>query len=310
MPKNFHPWYYSGLAFSCRQCGRCCAGPEEGYVWVNTQECHAIAEYLNLSPDQVKEKYMRRVGLRYSLREKETGKDCVFLSRTEDNKSLCEIYPVRPLQCRTWPFWTDNLRSQRDWEEISRSCPGLDRDQWYSYDRIEAIRAGNSDLHIPDATLPQAVWNWIRTNLGKSAYLAAVEQLYQIIDQHLSGAESDCSVCGRCCRFDQFDHRLYVTTLEMLYLVHGIEKLNLTVPKISDSRCPFQKDNQCTLRTLRPSGCRIFFCRGLDKNYQHELTEEILRQLRRFHMDFNAVYYYADLLDWLDGYHRYGIRQS
>ena len=38
------------------------------------------------------------------------------------------IYPVRPTQCRTWPFWEDNLKSPQAWKNASergRGCPGM-----------------------------------------------------------------------------------------------------------------------------------------------------------------------------------------
>ena len=36
--------------------------------------------------------------------------DCVFLKEDpERGRKTCSIYPVRPLQCRTWPFWPENL---------------------------------------------------------------------------------------------------------------------------------------------------------------------------------------------------------
>jgi uncharacterized protein len=308
-------WYQSGLAFSCRKCGRCCAGPEEGYVWVTERELAAIADYLQLSPEETREKYLRREGARYSLIEKEIGKDCIFLNRTEEGYR-CAIYPVRPLQCRTWPFWKENLRTEKQWREIGVVCPGVDQDQWYAADRIEAIREGDSERHVPDMDLAEAAWRWIEAGRNKKAYLAAVEQLYAIVDQHLAGAESDCEACGQCCQFEKFNHRLFVTSLEMLYLIQGVEKLGLEVKEslkcVGQSstlqfRCPFQKGNQCVARAFRPTGCRIFFCRGLDKNYQHELAEETLRQLRQFHQQFKAVYYYADLADWLTGYHRYHV---
>ena len=46
---------------------------------------------------------------------------CPFLG--EDNR--CGIYPVRPKQCATWPFWEENLK-QEAWEgSIKDCCPGI-----------------------------------------------------------------------------------------------------------------------------------------------------------------------------------------
>ena len=73
------PWYISGLAFECTGCGRCCAGPEEGYVWLTDKEVVAIAEFLNITETEMRDRYVRRVNERLSLREKKPSRDCVFL---------------------------------------------------------------------------------------------------------------------------------------------------------------------------------------------------------------------------------------
>jgi len=79
------------------------------------------------------------VGVRYSLVEKPGG-DCVFLKR-EAGKATCSIYPVRPLQCRTWPFWTENLRSESAWESRhERVCPGMNNGQHHDLVQIETAR--------------------------------------------------------------------------------------------------------------------------------------------------------------------------
>ena len=53
------------------------------------------------------------------------GFDCIFLKRDKEGKSLCSIYPVRPTQCRTWPFWPENLKTPRHWARAAKNCPGM-----------------------------------------------------------------------------------------------------------------------------------------------------------------------------------------
>jgi len=50
------------------------------------------------------------------------------------------IYPVRPTQCRTWPFWAGNLRSPADWNEAARRCPGINHGRVYDIEQIERLR--------------------------------------------------------------------------------------------------------------------------------------------------------------------------
>ena len=127
-----------GLSFSCTLCGNCCSG-EPGYVWATKEEVAAIAKFLGRNDGKLDEKHLRRVGLHYSLTEKPDG-DCIFLKR-ENGKATCPIYPVRPLQCRTWPFWNENLRSEQSWNATHDSvCPGMNKGPHHTLVQIETIR--------------------------------------------------------------------------------------------------------------------------------------------------------------------------
>ena len=134
-------WYQDGLKFTCTQCGNCCSGAP-GYVWITTEDRQKIAAFLGLPGGDLNEHFMRRVGVRYSLTEKPGG-DCVFL-REMDGKRICGVYPVRPRQCRTWPFWTNNLRSPETWDKASRDCPGMNHGRHYGFVAIEDVRVSNS----------------------------------------------------------------------------------------------------------------------------------------------------------------------
>lgn len=119
------PWYRHGLNFKCTECGQCCSG-SPGYTWVTEAEITAIAQHLNLAIDEFSKKYLRYVDGRYALLEKRSGPDnydCIFL---KDKK--CQIYTARPTQCRTFPWWTQNLASKEDWEEAARHCEGISLD--------------------------------------------------------------------------------------------------------------------------------------------------------------------------------------
>ena len=131
------PWYREGLSFSCTRCGDCCTGAP-GYVWVEREEIEELAKFLELSPEKFGERYLRKVGRRYSLVEKPGG-DCVFFD------SGCTVYPARPVQCRTFPFWRSHLKSQRAWDEIAGECPGIGQCKFYAAADIEIIRRGKAD---------------------------------------------------------------------------------------------------------------------------------------------------------------------
>ena len=115
-------WYAGGLRFQCTQCGDCCSGGE-GYVWVNQEEIDAMASRVGMTPVDFEERYVKRVGVRRSLKER-AGGDCVLL---DEKTRACTAYEQRPRQCRTWPFWDSNLRSPEAWAEAAEACPGCNK---------------------------------------------------------------------------------------------------------------------------------------------------------------------------------------
>ncbi len=137
MGSNTSKWYREGLCFACAECGNCCTGPP-GYVWVCQEEVKLISQYIGRSDGRLADDQLRQVGCRYSLTELPNG-DCVFLERMPNGQRICQVYPVRPLQCRTWPFWTSNLESQRSWIQAGRTCPGINAGQPYTLEQIEQI---------------------------------------------------------------------------------------------------------------------------------------------------------------------------
>ncbi|UCG31776.1 MAG: YkgJ family cysteine cluster protein [Phycisphaerales bacterium] len=135
-------WYADGLRFECTQCGNCCSGAP-GYVWVTRQKIDGIAAFLDKDTGWLGKKHLRRVGLRFSLTEKPGG-DCIFLIR-ENGKTRCQIHPVRPVQCQTWPFWSENLRSRANWEAAAKNCPGMNRGKLHPPAVIDKCRRGKPD---------------------------------------------------------------------------------------------------------------------------------------------------------------------
>lgn len=68
--------------------------------------------------------YIRQKDNKYALIEKGTyPHDCIFL---KDKK--CQIYGARPKQCRTFPWWIHNLKTQESWKEAAKECEGIRED--------------------------------------------------------------------------------------------------------------------------------------------------------------------------------------
>lgn len=129
------PWYRGGLPFSCTQCGKCCTG-SPGYVWISDEEIAQMAEFLKLTIADFKRLYARRVGQRFALVERKSkNHSCVFY---ENQK--CQVYAARPLQCRAYPFWQENLLSESNWKQTAEECEGIHADApLISYETIEKL---------------------------------------------------------------------------------------------------------------------------------------------------------------------------
>lgn len=132
-------WYANGLYFECVQCGRCCSGPAAGYIWVTRPEIQIIADFLKMTAKELRHKFLKRVGFRTSIIEQPATRDCAFLQSVGGEKR-CVIYPVRPSQCRLWPFWPDNLAAPDGWCKAAERCPGINLGRFYSYDEIQRIK--------------------------------------------------------------------------------------------------------------------------------------------------------------------------
>ena len=114
---------YQFDASACASCGgHCCTG-ESGYIWVKYQEIEAISKFLELSIEDFATIHLKKIKHRYSLIERKRDEQddyaCIFF---DDNKQSCSIYPVRPLQCRTFPFW-EQFKS--DTETVKKECLGV-----------------------------------------------------------------------------------------------------------------------------------------------------------------------------------------
>jgi len=106
---------------------------------VTKPEIEIIADFLKLTVGRLRQEYLRRVGLRTTIIEHQTTKDCIFLQNCAGQRR-CAIYSVRPSQCRSWPFWPSNLSSANTWSEAAQKCPGINRGRFYSFEEIEQIK--------------------------------------------------------------------------------------------------------------------------------------------------------------------------
>jgi len=123
------PWYREGLCFECQRCGACCTG-DPGYVYFQRGEAEAVAKHLGMRVTEFRRRYMRKDGGRLSVREEADGR-CVFF---EEGK--CRIYRLRPVQCRTFPFWKWNVAKKENWDIVAGECPGVGKGRRFTLAEI------------------------------------------------------------------------------------------------------------------------------------------------------------------------------
>lgn len=121
-------FFEQGIYFKCQKCGLCCSGTP-GVIRVTLEEISQISDYIKISSDELLRSYLYPYQNRYSIREREDGA-CYFY------ENGCRIYPVRPVQCKTYPFWFNNLRSEKNWQKAIKACPGIGKGVLYSKEQI------------------------------------------------------------------------------------------------------------------------------------------------------------------------------
>jgi Fe-S-cluster containining protein len=123
----------------------------------------------------------------------------------------------------------------------------------------------------------------------------AVLRVYRDLQQDVDARQPLCAASGRCCNFDRYGHRLYVTTMELAMFVHQLAEINGTVPEITHpATCPLQQRKLCSVHAIRPFGCRIFFCDPTATQWQNEQYEQFHARLKRLHDELNVPYFYVE----------------
>ena len=131
-----------------------------------------------------------------------------------------------------------------------------------------------------------------------------VVDLYAEADAAVAAAGPKCDASGRCCRFKEYGHTLFVSNLEAEVL---LESAPTYAQPVSGDYCPFQDGNLCTAREPRPLGCRVYFC---DPSYQEmskQITEKYLRRLKDLADEQGLAWRYAPLHYYLNEADRGGV---
>lgn len=149
---------------------------------------------------------------------------------------------------------------------------------------------------------------------------SAIRQLYFELDREIAELRPTCWRSGRCCRFEAFGHRLYVTGLEVGWFLVNVRSAMGDVRSDDETHrrlpvlhiehrtsniahspaCPYQIDGLCSVHTVRPMGCRAFFCQAGTEDWQRGLHERYLARFKALHEQHEIPYRYMEWRAALD----------
>jgi hypothetical protein len=116
--------------------------------------------------------------------------------------------------------------------------------------------------------------------------------LYRELDAEIAAAGPVCVASGRCCRFKEYGHTLFLSNLEADVLLASAPPYDLPV---TADFCPFQQDNLCTAREPRPLGCRVYYCDPTYQDTGNALSEKYLARVKALADEAGVAWQYAPL---------------
>jgi hypothetical protein len=125
----------------------------------------------------------------------------------------------------------------------------------------------------------------------------AVLAVYAEVNAAVQAASPRCDASGRCCRFTEYGHTLFISQFEAEIL---LERAPHYEQPVSRDGCPFQVNGLCTTRETRPLGCRIYFCDPSYETRMSEITEDAIAQLKRIADTHGTGWHYAPLHHFLN----------
>jgi Fe-S-cluster containining protein len=134
---------------------------------------------------------------------------------------------------------------------------------------------------------------------------SAIDAIYADVQAAIDARRPRCDISGRCCRFESYGHRLFVTTAELAaFRLRRSEADARGLPRWDGTGCPFQVSGLCGAHSIRPFGCRIYFCDPTADAWQQEQYETFHARLKAVHESLQIPYFYVE---WREGLRAVGI---
>ncbi len=158
--------------------------------------------------------------------------------------------------------------------------------------------------------LDQLAPTWLAA--ARDARIAGdLDAVYAMASDAIEARGPACWASGRCCNFKAAGHRLYVTGLEAAYTIARLPPGSDMARALRDEplsaardagTCPFLLANLCGVHTIKPVGCRVYFCDRSAQNWQHDLSERLLGMVRAIHDRHGLEYRYDEWLTMLGAF--------
>ncbi len=145
---------------------------------------------------------------------------------------------------------------------------------------------------------------------GKAGLVEELETVYRNFQSQLDQRRPRCDVSGRCCRFEDYGHRLFVTTIELAAFAmsqqaainRGTDTVGACVVVAGvvaagswdGTGCPYQLAGRCSVHFDRPFGCRVYFCDPTSTGWQEQQYESVHAQVKRLHEALEVPYFYVE----------------
>lgn len=125
----------------------------------------------------------------------------------------------------------------------------------------------------------------------------AIRAVYEDIRRAIDEREPRCIASGRCCHFEKFDHRLFVTGLEAAWCLARVGR-RLSTEDVASAReggdCPFLIDERCSVHLVKPFGCRVYFCDESAQDWMHEIAARAHARIAKLHETHEVEYRYDE----------------
>ena len=128
--------FKNGIKFQCQGSANCCISRGSyGFVFLSKNDLLKLSNFFKISFFNFKKKYCHTTNGFVHLKETRKNGECIFLK----NNNKCSIYKYRPTQCRTWPFWPENMNIKKWNKDVVNFCPGIGKGKLVNIEKIEKL---------------------------------------------------------------------------------------------------------------------------------------------------------------------------